>query len=91
MEKLDFAGKTFSIKCKENGNFEEVVWPTCKAAGPCLETAPTPPNDSNLKASTSTVTNEFDEATYECETGNSYVKLGEGQGVRPPSAFESWS
>ena len=78
MDSLSFAGKTFSVKCQENGNFEEqqYQWPTCRPSQPCLDPIPTPPNNSNLKASTSTVANEFDEAIYECESGLSYFEDG---------------
>ena len=65
-------GKTFAVKCRTNGNFEEPTWPTCRPPAACTDTIPIPPGQHNLKESTSTVTNEFDEATYECKSGLTY-------------------
>ena len=68
--KYVICGWPLSVKCAETGEFEVPdTWPTCRNPVPCDDTIPIPPDDTNLQESTSTVTNEFDTATYECESG----------------------
>ena len=63
-------GWSLSVKCTETGEFEVPdTWPTCRIPVSCDDTLPIPPDDTNLQESTSTVSNEFDVATYECQSG----------------------
>ncbi len=60
-------GKTIQLRCRADGTYEiRTDWPVCRAAVPCGESPPTPPTESNLANSASTVALEGDEAIYEC-------------------------
>lgn len=64
-------GKTKSVLCQPDGTFNvPTTWPTCRDAVACTDSIPAPPGESNLDASASTVTNEFDVATYACKANH---------------------
>ena len=64
-------GVTFDTVCEADGSYvtPSGAGTTCRAAAPCTATLPVPPDNKNLKRSTSSVPREHDVAVYKCKPG----------------------